>query len=621
MEKDSLQEKLRFAGDPMSRFLMFSGLLAGMIGICFADSLRHVHRADSWWFFEDTIECTSFAETLLKTYSYPRTRQFAPGDIQLFRPLLFTFVSAELSLFGAHRTMPWQATALVLHFLATVLLLAVLVRLASPRANNDPGPRPWKAYVVPFALSALFAINCSTQEQVIWTAVTGYLLFAVFLLASMCFLLGALQAPSGRLGLWRGPLPGCWAATALAAFTYELGVFYAVLLGLVLPFCRVWHSMMARLAAAALFLLIPAGYLVWNEADWLQRQDYITDYLAREDLADQVTAVAGDAGLVNRQLLSGDTLANLGRYGMFSLVQPFFPNLQFRPGPRLRYQEHGPESLLSMLWASNLGRLGLAAGTAALGLWLSLMGLGAVRAWQGRARVCWPVIALASGCLAGHMALIVLGRMALRPGVLTPNAYYPYMTFLFFLLATTPFAAAGLANGAGLSTIGRRLLPTALGLLVLCQGITVRDANIKLALEFRYIHDLLASLNELVAGKGSDYRFAVDYKMSDILKSDKLLFTTDIPLPTLCFYRWIDQSNPVDVVAIQMGKLTVRPLAEVRAHLGTPPYFADYLGHDEFFVYFRIPIPDARAGADAQQGHWQGISEPAQWRGGCDCRG
>ena len=181
----------------MGKFLLFSGLLGAMIGVFFADSLRHIHRADFWWFLEETMDCSSFSQTVHRVYSYPRSRHFAPGDIQLFRPLLFAFSSLELALFGANRTMPWQAAALLLHFLAAVLLFAVLLRLAKPDAL---AARPWTPYLVPFAISLLFAINCSTQEQVIWTAVTGYVLFAALVLGSLWFFSAALEARKGSAG-------------------------------------------------------------------------------------------------------------------------------------------------------------------------------------------------------------------------------------------------------------------------------------------------------------------------------------------------------------------------------------------------------------------------------------
>ena len=121
---------------------------------------------------------------------------------------------------------------------------------------------------------------------------------------------------------------------------------------------------------------------------------------------------------------------------------------------------------------------------------------------RGLAKVRWPVIVLAAGCLVGHMSLIVLGRMSLRANVLSVNSYYPYLTFLFFLLASYPFVHAGLESGSRLGRMGTWLLPTACCLLALVHGIVVREVNVRMAEQFRYVHDLLASLGELVADKG-----------------------------------------------------------------------------------------------------------------------
>ena len=99
------------------RTLTDAAVLAGLfvaVALAYGPSLKHAPRADQWCFLVDTLDDHTFLDTFRHSYSYNRTRQVAPGDTDLFRPLLFALLSAEKAVFGGHLA-GVQSVGIVLH--------------------------------------------------------------------------------------------------------------------------------------------------------------------------------------------------------------------------------------------------------------------------------------------------------------------------------------------------------------------------------------------------------------------------------------------------------------------------------------------------------------------------
>src|SRR4029079_13855358 len=120
-----------------------------------------------------------------------------------------------------------------LHALVCFLLLTFMRSVAR---HNRPGSAPrLSAQLLPYALTALFAVNPAVQQLVIWSHLGGYLLFLAFVLGSAILLLRHMNSTAAAR--WRSPaLWGAWALALLAAFTHELGQAAAILLGLFVGF-------------------------------------------------------------------------------------------------------------------------------------------------------------------------------------------------------------------------------------------------------------------------------------------------------------------------------------------------------------------------------------------------
>ena len=161
-------------------------VLAGLIGYAYAPSLRHAPRSDHWCYLLVTVNHDDFASLVAHTWSYSRTRTLSPGDAALFRPLLFVLMAAEKAVFANHFR-AWQAAGVVLHAVACGLLFLIFRRIRT----MSTGPETPRSAVdwLPYALTLFFALNFAIVEQIVFSHITGYMLFSVLMLAALRLLL------------------------------------------------------------------------------------------------------------------------------------------------------------------------------------------------------------------------------------------------------------------------------------------------------------------------------------------------------------------------------------------------------------------------------------------------
>ncbi len=530
--------------------LLHSLFVAGLVAAIWASywpSLDHVPRADQWAYLVDTRNCRTLGELWLESYSYNRIRTVGPGDTDLFRPILFGLLCLEKHCFG-NSFVPSQALSLVLHTAVVLLLLTLLRRMAriTPNAASaaaGPAGFAWQSFL-PYAAAVFFGLNFASMELVVWAHLHGYLLFLVFVLGALLLLWQHAYRPPRSPWRAAAVLAGCWLLALVSAFTYELGQFFAVILGMAAAGVAWQRS--ARTAALVIGLSFAAVPLLYQAVNHWDKSAHQGRY-PEEDLQDQIAQHA----------LSLDTLEHSGRFLAFTVVQPFFPSVTgwWYQGERIHIQE--PVFGWIKYVRPNL-KLALSYGIAAL-----VFGFCAAGVWRCRRdtlRRLWPMLVVPAALFGLYAAITVLGRMNMRPSryVLCSNSYYTYIALLFFLIAAFALWQAlpvrrwhrlGITLGAGLIFLG-----------LYSSGRIHHSAN-RLRERSAHFHATIRQLDAFAA----DHRHEPDFRLAfDMRPDDPFPVTHSMPFPLILYTRWIDNHEPAYVVAFPDGDVAIEPAAAYR---------------------------------------------------------
>lgn len=547
------------SGRVLKQTLPIVGLFA-VVWLAYYPSLGHGPRADQWCYLLDTVGEHQFSTLFAHTYSYNRTRMVCPGDYHLFRPVLFALLSGEKALFGNNFAL-WQATGILLHCLALYLLLRLMLRLpallsgeTTPEAASPWWFRQTIMRAVSFALVLYFGLNCAVVEMVIWAHINGYLLFVVLVLGSIVLLLEGIaigEEPRFKR-VWL--LGAAWCLTLLAAFTYEIGQFYAVIAG-TLAAAALYRKGAARRSVIvfAVFFSILVFYRVAN----------VLDQRAHAERAPDI-----EIATILQRMTSRITLAHTIRYLLYDLVQPFFPSwMSWSFTSRLVIPEavashwqdwkNSPMSIVSYVLLG--GMIGL-----------TLIGLRCLLVAKQK-RVGLVAALLAFTLIALHLAITVVGRMNLRPGpdVLSTNSYYPYLPLLFLLLGTSAiwaFADAGRLPGwwTRLNTGLGVLMIASLLILSVVSGVKVHSINVKGRDDFGGFTRRVAKVERFIREHGGE----ADLSLAFTFDSCQALGTQyGVPISTILFQPYLSES-PKYVVSFPDGEPALTTYEEWRASRG-----------------------------------------------------
>lgn len=575
---------MAFRGSLLSRPRWLNALfLVGIVAAVWTaywPSLEHVPRADQWAYLIDTRECKTFGELWLASYSYNRVRAVGPGDTDLFRPVLFTLLCVEKYLFGNNFEAS-QALGLALHCSVVVLLFALLrqiegVARRQRAANSSPAESTTPAWlrVMPHALTSFFALNFAGMELVVWAHLHGYLLFLIFVLAALQLLIDYIYRPDLTPLRRNGTLIACWALSLLAAFTYELGQLFAVVVGFVLlaVACR-RHGKALALALACCFVAIMPLYQSINRWDMTLHEGCFPD----EDLQQQMMQKA----------LSLDTVEHTARFLTFAVVQPFFPSVTgwWYQGERIHIQEP-VFGWIKYVQPNTKLILSYGIGVLILGFCVA----GWRRFWRGEGRGMWPVFIVLASLFVLYTGITVLGRMNMRPShfVLCSNSYYTYIALVFFLIAA--FTLWQPLGAVRTRLTERCHLALCIGLVFLgCYSAgRIHHAAERLRGYYAFFRSNIRRLDAFVAAHRHEPGFRLAF---DMRPNAPFPETHSIPFTAILYTRWIDNHEPTYVVAFPDGELSITPAADYRCeHPGSGQLFPDLV----------------RVGSDYNIHYWQG---------------
>jgi hypothetical protein len=521
-------------------------VLCALIALAYTPSLGHGPRQDQWPFLIDTIDQVGFLDTFARSYSYARTRAVMPGDYQLFRPVLYALLSAEKAVFGNNFSL-WQAFGIALHCLAVVLFLQILLAvhqlLARPPSNDEDGPGwltervylRWLAY----GLALFFSLNVAIMEMVIWSHINGYLLFVVLVLGATLICLSLLTKPNASATRQTALVGGAFLLVFLAAFTHEIGQFFAVLTGAVLGLGALAAGRRRR--AAGLFALFASILVVYQGVNCLDRLAHPSE----PDVSMQ---------LIVERAASTQTLYHAYRYFLYTVAQPFLPShVKWWYFGRVAIDE--PVLTAKNLYLRdpmNLSSLAVLGGLCIL----ALRGTAGFLRAEGKVKKLL-IVALPLSLFVLHGAATVLGRMnvRLKPDVLSINSYYTYLPLLGVLIALYGLCVCSLSASHGR---WRLALPVhavvLLGLVVLSAfgGRKVHAINVAVKKEMQPLRVATRTLRRFIADHRHEPGFSIAFDGSVYGATENC---HGIPLSVILFKRCLDNHHPRYVFSLERGVL------------------------------------------------------------------
>jgi hypothetical protein len=526
-----------------------TALLVLTVGLAYYPSLGHPPRADQWAFLVDTYDEPRFVPLVLRTYSWNRTREVFPGDYQLFRPSLFALLCGEKALFGA-RYACWQAFGIGLHLAVVLALLRLLLRLEAAAPDASSSVRAARVALA-YAVALFFGVNFAGTEMVIWCHIHAYMLYMLLVLGGLLLVADDLLG-GAPVGAWR--LAGAFLLTLLAAFTYETGSAYAVLLGAALALAAWRHGRPRRAAAVA--CLFASVFVAYRAADWLDRRGH-------PGAGPDVTAAT-----ILDHAFGRATIDHAGRYALFTLWQPFYPiasSWEFEK--RLVLHEPGDDwNRYTRLKAPTLLSHAAVAAAAALALW-QLRRLLAGR--RTGADLLLPMLLL--GLFGLHMGAVVLGRMNIRPGpgVLAASSYYAYTPLALLLVGLYFFWVCRPATRSRPACAVLVALGASLVVLAAASAHKVYTLNGKMAEEMRPLANQIDCIQGAIDRHGREPGFALSF---DPPLLDELNSCHGLARLEALFFPYFDHSRPTHVVCGTPGGLYVLPADEYEASRGGAYY-------------------------------------------------
>lgn len=399
-------------------------------------------RSDQIGYLHQVSEYTSLTDILHYAPDWNRTH--AAGDSALYRPALYYLLGLEYSLFGYHFFF-WQAFAITLHGFVALVLHATF----------------WKTRLRdtwwPLAISCLFAASFLGSELVIWNHLTGYVFFCLMASVSLYSLISFLD--DGR----RKRAVSSISSAFIAAFTYELGVIYCVLVAMCLFWALRKHAQPEvnvpgfRRGLAALtiaFCVVPLIYA------GLDVQDYRSTAGAR-----------GPDGL------PASVTGNVGALLKYSAYQLVFWTEGWLTPISMKVSAYDRASLREIRRGWTVADISGYAG-------VILFGCGGLMLVISRRhclkRAAWLRAALAILLLGAYSGIIAFGR-SLDRGIgytLTSNLYYAYIPMLGcclavgLLLLDSPRKELGLTSrSAQVGRLGSGMLASGMILLTILNGL------------------------------------------------------------------------------------------------------------------------------------------------------
>jgi len=437
-------------------------VLALIIGAYFP-SLLHLPRGDQWVYLLDTIKSDGFWNLLKDSYSFNRTMFVAPGDVALFRPVLFFTLALEKSLFGTFS--PWhQLTNVLFHIIIFFLSLKLFRVVHSTFFKSHKTAIPSSVInLLAFVAISYFTLSICVVELVVWAHIKGYLVFHALALGALIL---AIRSSNQHYNSVIKGLFFAWGLCLLAAFTYELGQILAILIGLFLGISFYKRGETFKgLSVFLCFSLITIIYQGINRLDLLLHTENIQFY--------------SQPGIINaahhfniKSFLSSffslKTVANSFRFLDFTILNPLFPStvkVDFAHRVFMNGRHFSSFNFWSVI------------SIVVVALWGYMLVTGCRIAFKKKRSLIKYVLILFIFIFTSYMGIIIFGRMNIRwEGLLPGSSYYTYMAFSYFtLFSVLAFCSAVYSSAFQKNLNKKHIITILIVFLIILGGVNIKE--------------------------------------------------------------------------------------------------------------------------------------------------
>ncbi|MBP0015931.1 MAG: hypothetical protein J7647_00045 [Cyanobacteria bacterium SBLK] len=577
----------------LSKTIIQIVILILLILTVFWPSFDHFHRHDQWDYLLDTFDKHRFNDIFSSTYSYNRTRLVAPGDIDLYRPVLFLLLGLQKSLFGVEHYAFWQGTSLLLHCLTACFLFLLLQRLLrlcyeldKNSVNKNHRQKTLRLlHFYPFFCSLFFAISPAIQELVIWTHLGGYILFTTLFVGFLYCLCSVFLIERERY--YSLDLYIAWFLLLVMSFLYELGQIIAAIAGFTIFFflrnCERKYSYRASFFSAIPFFAIPLIYQISNRIDLILHLG-------------QYNPESREGFLIHAT--HPNTIHHTIRWINFTIIQPLIPSTLHGlfHGNRLEIQESISNLVPPSNWIEFLCSPIFIVG---LGCWIFLTFNALRKVLITTDKPFWKtpsfyIVTIIFLTFSAYSSVILLGRLNARPGphMLTTNSYYPYFAFLLFiifsfLLWLIAYRQNTIKETKWIDINLSLVLIFTLLIGSIYNGFSTYNNNLTIQEALKESTTIVKQINSFINKHGSEDDF--DLAFDNYRNESPVLESYRVPLTSMLYNQYEDVNDPKYVVVFEKnGKLDFYPQKDYREKflVFDKQLFPNLVRPDSFHYYF-----------------------------------
>lgn len=495
-------------------------ILCIVIFFIYFPSLFHLPRADHLWYLLDTVKTNDLPSLIKDFYSYNRVRLYSPGDTLAFRPVMFILLGLEKWAFGTNYIYP-QIIGIILHLILIWRLFKLLNLI-----NHS---------FISLVFVAYFSTLSIIMDLVIWSHINAYILFMILILTGVYHLVLYIEGEDRQ----RHHLIIIAVCLLIACFSYEAGIFYAILFFIYT--CLVnKQGINTHFKWRHLLIFLPVVlYVILDIFDYLQRNPYLSQ-LRRQQYDMSLISQINLSNLGHIISLSFKICYNWVQFGLMPTI------FRMYPGPRF--------GIYPMVYVNNINlKLDMIVNVIAVIVLITyLINNISFRLIRNRIKF----ITLITLMFVIYLEFIVIGR-ALERGienVFGMCTYYSYFAWVYFIIIL--YSIIDFNTIKKLHTWHKWILLISVVTLIYLNSSIVYNVNLNYAQSLKPKRLFINKINSFIKAHRNEPNFS--FKIyphppeDEIINIQEINIRKDFYLSEILFGRYINEGNPKYILLLPL---------------------------------------------------------------------